>query len=294
MKKIYMVFFAMVISFAVAAQDAADTAPVLKSKKGENYLPETGEWGLGISGNAFFGILSGNNSGVLPGFNFVSNPPTNLADNFAVFGKYMVDEKTAYRVRFNVTTSSRKDVRDVIAFEPNFDPAFPKFTTDSRKSTNTLVMIAAGLEKRRGSTRLQGIYGGEVVLGYGNSKSTYEYGNPIEQNLLYPTFNFDGNAGGTFRVSERDPGGSFLIGARGFIGVEYFIIPKLSVGGEFGYMLSYQATSNGTETTQTWDGASSTVRTTKTDVNNGGFTSLGIGLDNLDNLNGSINILFYF
>ncbi len=39
------------------------------------------------------------------------------------------------------------------------------------------IQLGAGLEKRIGSTRVVGIYGGELNIGFGSGKTTYEYGN---------------------------------------------------------------------------------------------------------------------
>jgi hypothetical protein len=105
---------------------------------------------------------------------------------------------------------------------------------------------------------------------------------------------FGGNlsAGGSVRQTENKAGGNFLVGARGFVGVEYFFAPKISIGGEFGYMVAFRTQARGLVTTQTWDGANNNVRETKTDVyNSGGLTNIGVGIDNLS---GSINLLFYF
>ena len=57
-------------------------------------------------------------------------------------------------------------------------------------------------------------------------------------------------------------------------------------------MLGFQTQRRATITAETWDAASVNTREVKIDeYRNGGVTSMGIGLDNLS---GTINLLFYF
>jgi hypothetical protein len=299
MKKIFFAVLVSGLATAAIAQDATTTtteAPVLKSKKGEAYLPVTDEWALGVSANPFLdylgNFLNGTDGNNAPEFEY----PTNPASRFGVFGKLMKDEKTAYRLRFNLGIGSRTNKAVVNQNELNPDPAYPAFTEDWQKVSTTSILIAPGIEKRRGSTRLQGVYGAELVIGYTSSKTTYEYGNSLSADFpnVVNSHEFGNNniINGTTRATEDKTSASFLVGARGFIGVEYFIAPKISLGGEFGYLLGFETLGRATRKTETWDAASVAVRNTETDVlGNNGFSSIGIGLDNL---NGSINLLFYF
>ena len=298
MKKIFFAILACGLATAAIAQDATTTeeAPVLKSKKGEPYLPVTDEWGLGVSATPFLNYL-GNfvnlQTNGAPDFDYASN----IADRFAIYGKMMKDAHTAYRLRFNVSVGTQTNKAVVNQNELNPDPSFPTFTQDWQKVNNTTIVIAPGYEKRRGSTRLQGVYGGELVIGFVSSKATYEYGNMMSGD--FPgviTHDFGDNIvngpanNATARVTEDKSGKTFMLGARGFVGVEYFIAPKMSLGGEFGYMFGYQTLGKATRTYESWDGAG--IRTTNQDVvGNNGFKSMGIGIDNLS---GSINLLFYF
>lgn len=296
-RKVYNVLSLLLLSAATAfAQDATVTDPAtLKNKKGEAYLPVADEWGLGVSASPFLGYLGNFMTGTTfnssPSFSYASNP----ANNIAIFGKKMVDANTAYRVRFNVSVNSSINKFVVEQDQINGNPDYPAFAEDWAKTNATTVVIAPGYEKRRGSTRLQGIYGGELVIGYSSSTTSYQYGNPMTADFQVPTsHNFGGNilAGGATRVTENKFGGNFLVGARGFIGVEYFFAPKISIGGEFGYMFAFRTQGRGLVTTQTWDGGNNSIRETKTDVyNNGGLQNIGIGIDNLS---GSINLMFYF
>lgn len=297
-RRIYTMLTLLLITAATAvAQDATTTTgAVITNKKGEAYLPVTDEWALGVSANPFLdylgnfmnGLTDGNSA---PAFTFAANP----SNNIAIFGKKMIDENTAWRARFNVSAINTINKNVVVADVINSNPAFPAFAEDWQKIQSTTVVIAPGWEKRRGSTRLQGVYGGELVLGLNSVNRVYQYGNSITADFPEPnSTDFDGNLStdGSIRVTENKSGMNFLVGARGFIGVEYFFVPKISIGGEFGYMIAWQYQGRGLQTTEQWDPAINGIRETKEDFyNDGGTQLLGIGIDNLS---GSINLLFYF
>jgi len=287
------------VATAVAQDATTSTSDIysLTNKKGEKYLPTSDEWALGVSASPFLGylgnFLNGNTGNGAPAFNTAVNPTNNIA----IFGKKMIDQNTAWRVRFNVGVNTTINKGVVEQDRLNADPNYPAFSEDWRRTNSTTVVISPGYEKRRGSTRLQGIYGGELVIGYSSSKTSYQYGNAITSDFTTPT-SFTGfaptnlSAGGDVRQTENKAGGNFLVGARGFIGVEYFFVPKISLGAEFGYMVAFSSQGRGSVTTETWDAANNNVRETKTDVyNSGGLTNIGIGLNNLS---GAINLFFYF
>jgi hypothetical protein len=301
MKKYISLFLTVIVSFAISAQDpSVTTEPVeLKSKRGINILPEKGEWALGVSASPFLNYTGNllNNSGFngSPSFSYTYNP----SNVVAVFGKYMVDAKTAYRVRFNASVNSQINKAVVAQNEITPDPLFPAFAEDWQKTNAQQILIAAGYEKRRGKSRVQGVYGGEVLFAFSGSAQTYQYGNPISQDFNAPITNNFGNniltgnsTAATSRKVEESFGATFTTGVRGFIGVEYFIGPKVSLGAEFGYSFLFRNASRGLVTSERWNPLTSSVLQTKTDVsNNNYFTFLGTSLDNM---NGSINLLFYF
>jgi len=294
------IFFALVSVLSIAQDGAIESAPIeLKSKRGINILPEAKEWALGISANPFLtysgNIFNSNTFNSSPAFTYANNPTSNIA----IFGKYMVDANTAYRVRFNTSVGTTIDKAVIAQNELTPDPFFPAFTEDWRKTNRQTIVVAAGYEKRRGKSRVQGIYGGELVLGYSGLKQEYQYGNAISADFTAPiTNNFGGNilAGSTAAASNRKAeekfGSIMSVAARGFMGVEYFIGPKISLGAEFGYSLGLSASTRGLITSERWNPGTSSVLETKTDANNNGYVTF-IGTS-LDNLSGSINLLFYF
>ncbi|MBX2897866.1 MAG: hypothetical protein KF763_20660 [Cyclobacteriaceae bacterium] len=299
MKNLLSVMLSCIVFIATAQDTSVSESVELKSKRGINILPEAGEWALGVGASPFLSytgnLLNGNTANTSPSFQFTNNP-SNL---IAVFGKYMVDANTAYRARFNATINSQIDKAVVVQNELNPDALFPAFTEDWRTTNTKTIVLAAGYEKRRGKSRVQGIYGGELVFALTGNTQKYEYGNQISADFnTVTTNNFGGNillgsaAATVQRKTEEKFGNVFTAGVRGFIGVEYFIGPKVSLGAEFGYSFLFRTATRGLVTAERWNPLTNAVLETKIDVNNNGyFTFLGTSLDNL---NGSVNLLFYF
>lgn len=299
MRKILLSVFTLLLGahISFAQSDSTSTSEGgsgLSSDEGITILPEGGEWGLGISANPFLDYLgnffnqAGNNSS--PSFNYPRNPFNNLA----IFGKMIKDENTAFRARFqlNIGNSGRKGISAQSVLIP--DPLNPQFVTDSYSTSTTGILLGFGLEKRRGAGRLQGVYGAEAMVGFSSLKDKYSYGNAISQDFQIPAAtDFGNNIVGNGRKTEEKFGNSVIFGVRGFIGVEYFFAPKMSIGGEFGYSFGIRTAGKGSVTTENFDGTSNTVRTITSQAYDTNFntTFTGIGLDNL---NGAINLLFYF
>lgn len=88
---------------------------------------------------------------------------------------------------------------------------------DADATTSFGLLGGIGKEWRKGTTRLQGFYGADAVFGFGI---------PGKDQL------------------------AFGLGAQGFVGAEYFIFPKVSLGAQYtyGFMISYVAPNKDTNT----------------------------------------------
>jgi hypothetical protein len=314
MKKSIIVIASIFIASSIFAQD-------LTSKKGEPILPEQGDWAIGIdatpflnyAGN-FFGKTTTNAS---PGFNFVTRDQT-------LTGKYFTEAQMAYRVGLRIglnTQTARKVVNDRAAqnVSTNF-PAAVVSTENSWRRSNNALGLSAGIEKRKGKTRLQGIYGGEVGIYISSSKDKFTYGNVLIPTGSRPVFVDSladamssptlGNANNVStkppiqgvgsagaRITERKNGTTFSFGIRGFIGVEYFVLPKISVGGEFGWGLGF--TRQGKSTT-IWESTSSSAANTTpltTTIEGARQGSFKLDTDNTNSVwgpSGTLRLNFYF
>lgn len=252
-----------ILALAVVLGATSSFAQDLTSKKGENYLPEAGDWAIGIDavpmlnyiGN-FFGKTNDNNYAA--GIWDFNNP------NMVITGKYFVEDGLAYRAGIRLGFGSMKGSEMVgdrgTTTAPVFPGTEPAMVENTYKMGNTNIAITAGMEWRKGSTRLQGFYGAEIGFMINSAKATYEYGNALSQGA---TGNVDvdpadamlggGNIstdpfGNASRITSEKSGLAFGLGLRGFIGAEYFILPKLALGGELGWGLVFQT--NGTSTVE--------------------------------------------
>jgi hypothetical protein len=282
----------------------------LMSKDGEPVLPQAKDWGIGIDAtklikNAAF---------------------SHIASSQALMGKYFKDAKTAYRVGIRIGVNdwtTKERVTDRLAATNTLIayPAAEATKQNTWKRTATAFGVSFGLEKRKGNTRLQGFYGAEGAIFISTIRDKFSYGNALSPNPSAPvTVTSDdamysdvfGNANnidtvppiqgvqGSARVIERKTTPSLSLGARAFIGVEYFIVPKIAIGGEFGwgFMIS---TVGRTETTLESIGQSNSGNVVpsakKTTLDSGTSNAIRVDSDAGSLIGGStasLRLSFYF
>lgn len=259
---------AQVIDLAIS--DNAD-AHNLTNKNGLPILPEKGDIAIGIEASPLFDFV-GNLLKINSGGTFNDPSSFNFADGTNITLKYFTGHSTAIRTGFNIAWNSDVTKWDVA------DAGDPNAFTNKMKESYWGINVNLGIEKHRGKTRLQGIYGleGNIVLNRGTMSEApnvkYDYESPL--------------IGGT-RTLEIKQALVYGIGANAFVGVEYFIMPKISMGGEFllGFLLQDQGNSK-TET-ETLNG--NTIETNETEQSNGGTYSIFTS-----STGGSIYLLFHF
>jgi hypothetical protein len=167
---------------------------VLLSTKGKVILPEAGDYAIGLAVN--------------PLMKFVGNMFNDQADNHfyirsiqgaSVYGKYFFSPQTALRAKIYVDYRDNK-----------------QFNRATRFYHSNLIF---GLEKRGGVSRWQFLYGPEIILEARGDSDKIIFSNSVNN-----------------KVEERLNSlyNMFSVGARGFAGVEYFILPKLSLAAEMG------------------------------------------------------------
>ncbi len=301
-----------VLALAMAFGFSAGFAQDLTSKKGEPYLPEAGDWGIGIDGTSllsyaksFIGAGVGASS---PSFNFLNS------SNNLIMGRYFKDEKTAYRAGLNLGFSNWSYTNNMVVQNVAGTPAAPPaMTSDKVSHSTTGIGLTAGIEKRRGKTRLQGYYGAEAGFWLGSWSDKYTYGNAFSAttNANAPTStnwatNSDGSintstpiSGAAGSVVSRNTavkgGTTFQFGVRGFVGAEYFLFPKMSLGGEFGWGLGFTSVGTSQVTTEAVYG---TATTSSTPTFKGtSSTKFNLGTDNnntMFGLSGSLRFNMYF
>lgn len=196
-----------------------------KSNKTEDdYItPRTGDWGIGIDAGPFFKYVgnffssSGNNN--QPGFMFTAQYPG------SVFVKYKINKKTMLRNVLIVGISS--------SYNEINNPGSPNQPNVQRTSAYSIGYIG-GLEYSKSiKGRILAYYGpqaGIYVEPFTNGSITgnIKYTNPSDPSLSY-----------------SDKGGSTInFELAGFAGIEYFLLPRISLSGEIGLGLNLYSKSD--------------------------------------------------
>ncbi len=280
------------MAFGVTSAFAQD----LTSKKGEPFLPEAGDYEISVDakpfleyvGNFFGGRVVNNNQA--PTWNYL-NAKSNI-----ISGKYFKDATTAYRVGIRLgydSKTTKKYLSDVTETGLTY-PTLPTQKEDKVAQNKSTLGITVGIEKRKGKTRLQGFYGADLVIWGSSQKDKYTYGQAVDGTTagltdvtVSNTSDFSGVVnilGGNVnssigvanetssRVTSRKVGGGFGAGVRAFIGAEYFIAPKISIGGEFGWGIGYMTGGKTVTTVESIDNTSQAKSdVTKTEKNGGHF-----------------------
>nr|MCU0360765.1 hypothetical protein [Bacteroidia bacterium] len=73
-------------------------------------------------------------------------------------------------------------VEDRLAAPTNTTNTYPTNAAEVEnvwKQSGNTIALSGGLEMRKGKTRLQGYYGGEVGILFASSKDKFEYGNAL-------------------------------------------------------------------------------------------------------------------
>jgi hypothetical protein len=234
-----------VVATSFAQQDSTSTNPKT-NRRGIELLPKTGDFALGIEATPFLNYLGG-----FMGGNSTDKAPVFTGFKQTLYGKYFLSSDRAIRAKLalNFTQSQTKQTVDN-DHARIVDPTNIAATTiDTRKQSVNSAQLHLGYEFRRGKGRVQGFYGGEIVLSYGKISDTFQYGNPITSNNQTPTtHNGAGAYGGDwnnlnpglgYRILENRGGASFGAGVGAFVGVEYFFCPQISVGGELNLSFIY-------------------------------------------------------
>lgn len=230
MKKLIVSAYFLMSALVLSAQgtERPDNATVT-NKFGHHILPVAGDYALGIEATPFLKYLG----------NMFNGNANNLSPEFEgfrsqLYGKYFLTDNTAIRARLSFDFGSYQESHTVTQ-----DPVSPlnplKTTVDYCTFNSSDIMLNVGYEFRRGYRRLQGFYGAEVGLGYKSITKKYSYGNIMTAANQAPTswdFDNDVEASTTSRLLQDRSGMIINAGLNGFVGIEYFVAPKLSIGGE--------------------------------------------------------------
>ena len=261
----------------------------LENKNGLPILPDSGEFALGVCASPFLSY-AGNF------FNGTSGNPSAYFDfitNYTIYGKYFLNPNKAIRGKIRIGKNNYT-TKNIIVDDANVVSDPDATVEDKQKVSITNVVLGVGMECRRGKTRVQGFYGAEVEIGFEGYKEKYEYGNAFSSTNTTPTTttmwaNPNPGSPQSNRILDYKEGREIGFGIRVFAGVEYFVAPKFSIGGEFGWGPSIWLTGEGENETEYWKASSSEVVTKTTKV--GGKSAFML---DTDNFGGEIYLLFHF
>jgi len=285
----------IILAFGLSAMTLGQTdspegsdGPNLVSKKGVTILPEEGELAIGIDAWPFLNYLGSFLSNAGASAPWVDYP--DIGGLAGIYAKYMLSSNLAIRANFRGDFGSVSDIYVVPQSTLFYDPLAPQFVEDVVTATSNQLHLGVGIEKLRGKSRVQGKYGAELVFGYEKYTTAYNYGNSITNEFNRPaTYNNIYNGAERILNDYLDKG--LYVGIRGFLGAEFFIGPKISLGGEFGYSFIYQWSQNRITEYQYWDSSAQQVSTVIRETNNTGYDDFLLGIDQLD---GSITLFLYF
>lgn len=280
MKKLFIVSICLVFTSSTFAQ--------ISGKNGEEVLPQKGD----------FGITADLTPLIRPLFNIPVNESiyaTSLLNNGKTLGaKYFLKNNLAIRAKFrfnHVSTNIKSLVIDDTPDANDMDPPMLDESVDVKEFNTTIIL---GVEKRRGEGRLQGVFGGETGVLFGNGLSMkYAYANEITSDVITPTttdFSTQtgiSNTSGSSRIISQNFGYNFSYILRGFAGMEYYFLPKMSLGLEFAWGMDLSSQKDGIYTEEFWDATTSGV--VQDDLITRGRTSVGF-----DNYEAILNFNFYF
>ena len=196
-----------------------------------------------------------------------------------LYGKYYWTRDMAIRARvaFNVQSDSVSVNSDNPIDVQSGAETIGEVTTSTSNST-TNILLGGGVEWRHGGNQVQAFYGAEGLIGFGGQSTSTSYGWDFGQAAADAGVIQDGSR----RSVGTTQGSSFSLGARGFAGVEFFLMEDVSLSAEFGWAIAYTGRGRQGETFEVWnvdaDGNGSVTEEDE-DISAGG-SSFRMGVDN--------------
>lgn len=268
----------------------------LTSKKGFTILPEAGDYVIGFNAVPVVDFFL-NVSNIMVNTGQTSQHPGYVGGfNQVLFGKYFLEDQKAIRGKLAINTASTKtsnffdsqaDVLNAVADPAEFEDVY--------KTSNTNIVLGGGMEFRRGHNRVQGFYGGELLLGFMGNSVNNTYAEESNQVAFDNSFVNGNGTPVSARVLETKSGMAITFGLRGFAGIEYFFAPKISLAAEFGWGFGMTTSPRGSSTTETWNNVTAVAEETVSEGNSSG-SGMGFAVDNgvSQNLLSSAALIMYF
>ena len=264
------------------------------------YLPQKGDFAIGVNlnpilnyvGNIFNGTTNNKleNFGGEPSFNGIDDYQKGITPDISFMGKYMITNTFGLRANIGFMVENKQTnvyVQDdkAVALNP-FDESK---LIDSKNYTRSGMSMMFGTEFRKGSKRVQGVFGAGILFGWVTDKLTYDYANKMTEVNQTPTTGLS-TYNNNYRTLAEKNANSCFIGATGSAGVEWFVAPKVALGAEVNLNLYYIAGGQQYKETEGYNQSTQKVET-RCDLVSPGNNTFRFGTESLG---GSVYMSFYF
>lgn len=268
----------------------------------KQYLPEQGDIAIGIDVAPLFKYVGNlfNNStdnvieslGGEPftedisGFNI-----DDIAPDVSIMGKYMLTDNWGLRANIGLmirSNTARRYVVDDAALIIN--PLSEDKLVDKRNIQRHGMSAMLGAEYHKGGRRVQGIFGGGLLVGFNKSVTNYTYANALTTINQYPSSAWDTTDDNGYRTLKNKTASNVFFGIYGSVGVEWFVAPKVAIGAEVDLTLYYVRGGQEYAYSEGYNRLSDKVDT-RYDIESPGDSAFRFGTENLG---GSLYMSFYF
>jgi hypothetical protein len=260
----------------------------MTSKNGHTILPEEGDWAIQMNAVPLMNMALNAMDIMNDNGNNATHPGYVTGFSNVIVGKYFHDANHATRVKISIETASLSD--KTFGDDPTTDSYEDDVHLMTDKYSMWSMMLGYGKEYRRGHNRLQGFYGYEGLLGLGSGQLD-EDGDGTNTSTNYE-FDTSEWGEGEYEVSSND-GLAIALGARAFVGVEYFAAPKVSIGAEFGWGFNLMMMGRGSMTHEHVEMDDNGNLQTETEDMMGDTAGSYFGFD-VDNMNAALTATFHF
>ena len=300
MKKFLLVIIAtfLATTYVYAQNSTQEHSGITKQQK--VYTPEKGDWALGFNaapvlsylGNLFNGNTDNNINlkqigGAITSDGVFTNDSEWLKPVISLNLKYMISDKIGIRANVGLNLKRGSSTYYVADDEAQkTDPLSESKVVDNMITRSSGACFSVGAEYRVGKRRIQGVFGGNYIIGGGDIVSKCVYGNEMT-NLNQQPSTFSGS---TSSRSLKNRVGNFYTGVSAFAGFEWFVAPKIGLGAEISFSALYCYKQQRYNESESFNSTLNAV-IIKTDITSPPSHNFSLGTDTIG---GSINLNFYF
>ncbi len=270
-------------------------AAAFAQEEKKQYTPEAGDFAIGFDAAPVLNYV-GNmfNANTYNGFRALSGTPSfAVGPTASIMGKYMLTDELALRANIGILVGSDKERGYVADQEAQLlNPFSEAKLVDTKTTRNNGASILFGVEYRKGKKRVQGVFGGGLLVAVYNKSIKYTYGNAMTTVNQRPAVSdaLTGTYEGVNRMLNVRSDGNVVAGISGNAGVEWFVAPKIALGAEVNLSLYYKFGSQQYKESERYNTSSAQVEV-RTDLTSPGDSGLFFGTHNLG---GSLYMMFYF